>query len=32
MQRMMSQVGKMAKKGKMPPGLDRGGFPGLPLQ
>jgi signal recognition particle subunit SRP54 len=32
MQRMMTQVGKMAKKGKMPPGLDRGGFPGLPLQ
>ncbi|HEU0114108.1 MAG TPA: signal recognition particle protein, partial [Thermomicrobiales bacterium] len=32
MQRMMTQVGKMAKKGKMPPGFDRGGFPGLPLQ
>jgi signal recognition particle subunit SRP54 len=32
MQRMMTQVGKMAKKGKMPPSMDRGGFPGLPLQ
>jgi signal recognition particle subunit SRP54 len=32
MQKMMAQMGRMAKKGKMPPGLGRGGnFPGLPF-
>ncbi len=31
MQKMMTQVGRMAKKGKMPPGLGKGGFPGLPF-
>jgi signal recognition particle subunit SRP54 len=33
MQKMMAQMGRMAKKGKMPAGLGRGGgnFPGLPF-
>ena len=31
MQKMMAQMGKFAKKGKMPPGLGKGGFPGLPF-
>jgi signal recognition particle subunit SRP54 len=32
MQKMMAQMGKFAKKGKMPPGLGRGGgMPGLPF-
>jgi signal recognition particle subunit SRP54 len=32
MQKMMAQMGKFAKKGKMPPGMGRGGgIPGLPF-
>lgn len=31
MQKMMAQMGKFAKKGKMPPGLGKGGFPGMPF-